>query len=184
MAAWASNVALWACIGLTFQCESDDGAPDATSDGTGGSAGSVAGQAGEAGTLVLQFWPLICTEPPDVGPCESPTQRYYFDPETAECREFMYGGCDGNENNWATRTGCTRYCINHLSCRCMGDSAASGCTTTPDCEDCPEDRSEATTGMPCPMLGLQCDGLDDQVCDCQPADGGTAQWVCGVIVGS
>lgn len=36
-----------------------------------------------------------CELLPDAGPCEAAFPKYYFDPETKTCKEFLWGGCDG-----------------------------------------------------------------------------------------
>lgn len=36
-----------------------------------------------------------CELIPDSGPCEAAITRYYFNQETQECEEFLWGGCDG-----------------------------------------------------------------------------------------
>uniref|UniRef100_A0A0K8R4Y0 Putative salivary kunitz domain protein n=1 Tax=Ixodes ricinus TaxID=34613 RepID=A0A0K8R4Y0_IXORI len=40
-------------------------------------------------------WNPNCALPPDDGPCRARIPSYYFDNQT--CREFMYGGCEGND---------------------------------------------------------------------------------------
>ncbi|MEM1258559.1 MAG: BPTI/Kunitz domain-containing protein [Bacteroidota bacterium] len=45
------------------------------------------------GKPVLIYSP--CDLEPDVGPCDAAFPRYYFDKETQECKEFIWGGCDG-----------------------------------------------------------------------------------------
>lgn len=36
-----------------------------------------------------------CQLEPDGGPCNAAFPRYYFDRETQECKEFIWGGCNG-----------------------------------------------------------------------------------------
>jgi hypothetical protein len=36
-----------------------------------------------------------CELTPDPGPCEAYIPKYYFDQESGECKEFIWGGCDG-----------------------------------------------------------------------------------------
>lgn len=36
-----------------------------------------------------------CAAEPDTGPCDAAFVRYYFDQDVDECREFLWGGCDG-----------------------------------------------------------------------------------------
>ncbi|XP_071088299.1 uncharacterized protein [Haliotis cracherodii] len=51
-----------------------------------------------------------CTLPKIVGTCRAAFPRYYFNVETMECGRFIYGGCDGNSNNFKTFEECQRYC--------------------------------------------------------------------------
>ena len=32
--------------------------------------------------------------------------RFYFDPSSGTCRQFYYGGCEGNKNNFKTLGEC------------------------------------------------------------------------------
>ena len=52
----------------------------------------------------------ICHLPPENGPCKAYMPRYYFDPAVGECKEFIYGGCQGNENNFMTKEACEAMC--------------------------------------------------------------------------
>ena len=36
--------------------------------------------------------------------------RWYFNPEIGQCSQFLYGGCDGNENNFVTLSSCMSAC--------------------------------------------------------------------------
>ena len=36
-----------------------------------------------------------CGLEPDAGPCEAAIPKYYFDNESGECKEFLWGGCEG-----------------------------------------------------------------------------------------
>ena len=45
------------------------------------------------GTAVLIYTP--CDLEPDSGLCNAAFPRYYFDKEAQECREFIWGGCNG-----------------------------------------------------------------------------------------
>ena len=37
--------------------------------------------------------------------------RWHFDPTLGRCLQFEYGGCEGNENNFATERECHHRCI-------------------------------------------------------------------------
>jgi hypothetical protein len=52
----------------------------------------------------------ICSQPREVGPCEAAIPRFYYNAETSRCEGFSYGGCGGNDNNFATRAECDQAC--------------------------------------------------------------------------
>ncbi|XP_049526663.1 BPTI/Kunitz domain-containing protein-like [Dermacentor silvarum] len=53
---------------------------------------------------------FTCSDPPDKGPCNESHTRYYFDPQNKTCQEFVYGGCQGNVNNYETHDDCRVNC--------------------------------------------------------------------------
>ncbi|XP_040208267.1 papilin-like [Rana temporaria] len=52
----------------------------------------------------------VCDQPSDTGPCKMYKERYYYDQKTKTCKEFIYGGCQGNGNNFLTKEDCERSC--------------------------------------------------------------------------
>ena len=54
--------------------------------------------------------PDLCNLPPDTGRCRAFFRRFYFNPKSGECEEFIYGGCNGNENNFRTQEECEQTC--------------------------------------------------------------------------
>jgi len=52
----------------------------------------------------------VCTLPPDAGPCRGALPRYYYSPEEGTCKAFLYGGCEGNVNRFASLELCTDRC--------------------------------------------------------------------------
>ena len=52
----------------------------------------------------------ICNLPRASGPCKAYIRRYYFDKEAGECKVFIYGGCEGNANNFKTLAACLETC--------------------------------------------------------------------------
>ena len=46
----------------------------------------------------------------DSGTCQESSSRYFFNVKTGVCEVFMYGGCEGNENNFATLEECNNLC--------------------------------------------------------------------------
>ncbi|XP_049527513.1 papilin [Dermacentor silvarum] len=53
---------------------------------------------------------FACLSKPDQGPCFAAIPRYYFDNSTSTCKEFTYGGCEGNPNNYETVEQCKASC--------------------------------------------------------------------------
>uniref|UniRef100_A0A1W7RA92 Kunitz-type serine protease inhibitor n=1 Tax=Hadrurus spadix TaxID=141984 RepID=A0A1W7RA92_9SCOR len=51
-----------------------------------------------------------CLLPPKTGPCKGSFARYYFDRETRSCKAFIYGGCQGNSNNFSKKHHCEKRC--------------------------------------------------------------------------
>lgn len=54
----------------------------------------------------------ICSQPKEVGKCRALSWRVYYDAETQTCKEFGYGGCGGNDNNFNSAVACVRTCYN------------------------------------------------------------------------
>lgn len=51
-----------------------------------------------------------CLLPPEVGPCRARIPSFYYDRYTQSCRQFLYGGCEGNANNFESREACDQAC--------------------------------------------------------------------------
>ncbi|GFR23990.1 papilin, partial [Trichonephila clavata] len=52
-----------------------------------------------------------CRLPSKQGPCKGHFPRYFFDHTKGKCEEFIYGGCDGNANNFETVRECEQACL-------------------------------------------------------------------------
>lgn len=63
-------------------------------------------------TWKLQFQPASsCLLPPSPGPCTtSSLQRWHYHAPSQRCRQFTYGGCHGNNNNFVTARQCEEMC--------------------------------------------------------------------------
>ena len=55
-----------------------------------------------------------CMQDKAVGRCKASFPRFYFDKDTKSCKGFNYGGCMGNENNFADQSSCEEVCSKHL----------------------------------------------------------------------
>jgi len=64
-----------------------------------------------------------CSQPKLVGKCRALSWRVYYDAETNTCKEFGYGGCGGNDNNFNSAVACVRTCYNLDSEDAITDSA-------------------------------------------------------------
>ncbi|XP_058806520.1 papilin [Phymastichus coffea] len=67
----------------------------------------------------------ICNLPRDQGPCRGVFPKYYYDVTYRACREFTYGGCDGNANRFSTANECESVCIHHEEPVQTGNATAS-----------------------------------------------------------
>lgn len=64
--------------------------------------------------------------PPEQGPCEAMFRRFHFDPQSGGCRPFVYGGCDGNANNFSTASACLFACAKAATIEAMGSEWSQG----------------------------------------------------------
>ncbi|GFY60855.1 carboxypeptidase inhibitor SmCI [Trichonephila inaurata madagascariensis] len=51
-----------------------------------------------------------CEDKPDSGVCMAYMPMFYYDAETQTCRKFIYGGCQGNGNRYASEEECMKQC--------------------------------------------------------------------------
>ena len=52
-----------------------------------------------------------CLEPVRVGQCRGAIPRYHYNSATGMCQEFLFGGCQGNGNNFLTSDSCMDNCL-------------------------------------------------------------------------
>ncbi|EYC10386.1 hypothetical protein Y032_0056g2718 [Ancylostoma ceylanicum] len=52
-----------------------------------------------------------CTLPLDAGHCLAFIKRYGYNTAKGKCVEFVYGGCEGNENNFVSMENCEKECV-------------------------------------------------------------------------
>ena len=51
-----------------------------------------------------------CQQPATIGHCRAFFSRYFYNSTAQKCEEFIYGGCDGNENNFESLEECESEC--------------------------------------------------------------------------
>ncbi|KAL1238532.1 BPTI/Kunitz domain-containing protein [Trichinella spiralis] len=64
----------------------------------------------------------VCTWPLDRGSCEKYSIRWFYNETTEMCVKFLYGGCQGNVNNFISRIECERRCRKFSSYSQTGDN--------------------------------------------------------------
>ncbi|XP_058455699.1 papilin isoform X2 [Malaya genurostris] len=52
-----------------------------------------------------------CFLPAEIGECQNYTAHWYFDTKESRCRQFYYGGCGGNGNNFVDEQACQSRCV-------------------------------------------------------------------------
>ena len=55
--------------------------------------------------------PSHCELDREVGSCKGKFVRFGFDRATGNCSEFVYGGCQGNDNKFQTMESCRQECL-------------------------------------------------------------------------
>ncbi|XP_047397082.1 WAP four-disulfide core domain protein 6A-like [Sciurus carolinensis] len=56
----------------------------------------------------------VCSMPKETGPCMAFLPRWWFNKETEMCSKFIYGGCQGNNNNFQTEAICMVVCQKNI----------------------------------------------------------------------
>lgn len=108
--------------------------------GAGGNGVGVAGDGGSAGDFGGSgHKPAFCSLEAEPGPCEAAMRRYFYNSESGRCESFIYGGCDGNENNFKSFVECERTC---------GSSDLDSCSENTDCRVVAAGCCGSTCGTP------------------------------------
>ncbi|XP_012667659.1 tissue factor pathway inhibitor isoform X1 [Otolemur garnettii] len=53
----------------------------------------------------------FCALKADDGPCKAMMKRFFFNIFTQQCEEFVYGGCEGNQNRFDSLEECKKTCV-------------------------------------------------------------------------
>lgn len=59
----------------------------------------------------LKLVHAFCAFKADDGPCKAMLKRFFFNVHTQQCEEFIYGGCEGNQNRFESLEECKEKCI-------------------------------------------------------------------------
>ncbi|XP_060918077.1 protein AMBP-like isoform X5 [Labrus mixtus] len=52
----------------------------------------------------------VCVLAPETGLCRAFVERYFYNSTSMNCKIFIYGGCQGNQNNFVTERDCLQSC--------------------------------------------------------------------------
>ncbi|EDO41922.1 predicted protein [Nematostella vectensis] len=55
--------------------------------------------------------PSFCSLPAVTGRCMAYIPSFYYDMKEEKCKEFIYGGCNGNLNRFDTQEKCEEACM-------------------------------------------------------------------------
>ena len=69
-----------------------------------------------------QRLPQTCLLPKVTGVCRAAFVRYYFDKVSGRCKTFIYGGCQGNQNNFRNLKDCLRKCASKSDVHQVGST--------------------------------------------------------------
>ncbi|XP_014674581.1 PREDICTED: papilin-like, partial [Priapulus caudatus] len=58
--------------------------------------------------------PSLCAMPRDSGPCSAAIRKWFFNSETEKCEQYLYGGCQGNENRFDDKSDCDQVCFKEM----------------------------------------------------------------------
>ncbi|XP_006839400.1 PREDICTED: kunitz-type serine protease inhibitor 6-like [Chrysochloris asiatica] len=103
----------------------------------------------------------ICKLPKETGLCMAYFRRWWYDKENNTCSIFIYGGCQGNNNNFQTEALCQNFCQKDVN-RCPRIRIK--------CEI--QERSQCSAQKPCPgnlrcctySCGRRCLDLTQDIC--------------------
>jgi hypothetical protein len=97
---------------------------------TGGTGVIIAGSPSTAGAGGAVQWNEACDAAPVPGNCDAYIQAWYHEPATGLCMPFVYGGCGGNANRYASLADCQKSCPggnpNYDECKVPSDCLVTG----------------------------------------------------------
>eukprot|EP00094_Tigriopus_californicus_P005670 TCALIF_05465-PA protein Name:"Similar to Ppn Papilin (Drosophila melanogaster)" AED:0.16 eAED:0.17 QI:0/0/0/0.82/0.81/0.82/34/0/2463 len=53
----------------------------------------------------------VCSMPKDIGPCLGRFKKWFYDANVRKCKEFAFGGCEGNGNRFSSQEECETICV-------------------------------------------------------------------------
>ena len=109
----------------------------------------------------------MCNLAAEPGPCKSSVQRFFFfDSKDGTCKTFAYGGCQGNDNRFATRKECESTCLVGRDPPAVHAASASGSGSGSQTSDTNSSGSAAANSTSTPARH------ETDVCQLPPAEAG------------
>ncbi|XP_077010507.1 tissue factor pathway inhibitor isoform X2 [Tamandua tetradactyla] len=107
---WVSVCLLLIGAPALLNAVSDDGEEEHSNISGTGNRTQVSSMA------VIELPPLklknpFCALKADDGPCRALMKRFFFNIQTQQCEEFIYGGCEGNQNRFDSLEECKEKCV-------------------------------------------------------------------------
>jgi hypothetical protein len=134
---------------------------------TGGTGAGAIGGTGAGATGGVGGKPSFCSLPAETGPCEASFERFFHNAKTGICEPFVYGGCEGNENNFETFEECEAACGSKPldACEDNGDCflRAKGC-----CGACDPSQLSDFVALNVEYNDVYAATLNCEVVDCAP----------------
>lgn len=120
----------------------------------------------------------LCALPADPGPCDAAIPRWHFDAVEERCALFVWGGCDGNDNNFESAAACASACevpvVPLAACEVEGVLYASGTNGIGDpvsCNECLcDDGQLICTEIHCPKACPSGTAFGVDCASCGPTD--------------
>lgn len=85
---------------------------------------------GVAGVTAVASSSDFCSQPMLTGNCRGMFPSFYFDAASKQCKQFVYGGCGGNDNRFETADACIQaaeeFCTSGEAVTLESDSQTRG----------------------------------------------------------
>ena len=60
--------------------------------------------------MITATMPDLCNLPSETGMCRAAIRLWFYNAESGNCEEFIWGGCGGNDNRFDSKEKCEQTC--------------------------------------------------------------------------
>ncbi|XP_033628590.1 papilin-like [Asterias rubens] len=99
----------------------------------------------------------VCGLPSDAGPCKALITQWAYNKDLNACQRFNYGGCEGNDNRFASEIECRHACVSIAAEECSMDLDSGPCN-----DYLPTWGFNKTVGLCQPFVYSGCEGNDNR----------------------